>query len=96
MWPVIHLGFGYARLRYGVDLVRASPAEAVRTARVPILLIHGTSDTNIPPGESESLHALNESGTKLWLVHGAEHLNAREMDPPLYSRTVLAWFREHP
>ena len=95
LWPIVHLGFAYAQLRYGIDLYRASPAEAVRHTAVPILLIHGMSDTNIPPSHSVRLHALNPA-TQLWLVPGAGHLEAPAVDPARYTRTVIGWFQSHP
>jgi uncharacterized protein len=95
-WPVIRLGFLYTRLAYGVDLERASPADAIRSTRVPVLLIHGAADTNIPPHHSQELHALNPSATSLWLVPGAEHVSSLGTDPETYSRTVVDWFNNHP
>jgi fermentation-respiration switch protein FrsA (DUF1100 family) len=94
LWPMVDLGFSYARLRYGVNLYHASPADAIRSARVPLLLIHGAADTNIPPEHSARLHALNPA-TTLWLVPGARHLDAMSIDPAQYARKVLEWFREH-
>ena len=91
-WPAIHIGFLYARVRYGLNLYRASPAEAVRSSRVPVLLIHGTSDTNIPIRHSRELHALNPDGTVLWEVAGADHGGAMGMDRELYRRRVVEWF----
>lgn len=91
-WPVVQSGFLYARLRYGVDLRRASPADAIRSTKVPILLIHGTADRNIPPGESESLHALNPRSTTLWLVPGAGHIGSLGRNPREYVRRVTEWF----
>ncbi|MBS1856591.1 MAG: alpha/beta fold hydrolase, partial [Acidobacteria bacterium] len=40
-WPLIEFGMVYARIRYGVDLRRASPEDALRRSRTPVLLIHG-------------------------------------------------------
>ncbi len=95
LWPTIQTGFLYARLRYGVDLHLASPLAAVRATRVPVLLIHGTRDTNIPPRNSVELHAANPAATTLWLVPGATHVNALSMNPELYIRTVTGWFQDH-
>lgn len=95
LWPIIQTGYVYARLRYGVDLHLASPLEAVRVTRVPILLIHGTADTNIPCRNSRELHAANPAATTLWLVQGATHTNALAMDPELYIQRVTGWFAEH-
>lgn len=95
LWPIIQTGYFYARLRYGVDLHLASPLAAVRVTTVPILLIHGTADTNIPPHNSEELHAANPAATTLWLVPGATHVNAFASGPQLYIRRVTGWFRDH-
>ncbi len=96
LWPVIQTGLLYARLRYGVDLRAASPISAVRDTHVPVLLIHGTRDTNIPPHNSEELHAINRVATTLWLVEGATHTAAIESDRELFVRRVTGWFHDHP
>jgi hypothetical protein len=95
-WPVVQIGYLYARVRYGVDLHRASPLDAVRATRVPILLVHGTADDNIPYRNSRELHAANPAATALWLVAGARHVNAMASNPELYVRRVTGWFRDHP
>jgi dipeptidyl aminopeptidase/acylaminoacyl peptidase len=95
-WLVIQSGFVYSRLRYGVDLRRASPADTVRATHTPILLIHGTADVNIPIGHSRALHALNPVATQLWEVPGAKHVQVMSDQPEKYARTVVEWFRAHP
>jgi dipeptidyl aminopeptidase/acylaminoacyl peptidase len=94
-WPVVQVGFLYTRLIYGVDLRQASPADAVRSTTVPILLIHGTDDVNIPPSQSAALHALNPQSTVLWLVPGARHIGSLARNPQEYIRRVTEWFRSH-
>jgi len=94
-WPVVQTGLLYARIVYGLDLRQASPANAIRTTNVPILLIHGTADDHIPPSESETLHALNPRSTTLWLVPGAEHIASVSTNPREYVRRVTEWFTTH-
>ncbi|MDR3698698.1 MAG: alpha/beta fold hydrolase [Candidatus Sulfopaludibacter sp.] len=94
LWPIIQIGYIYARMRYGVDLRLASPLPAVRATHVPVLLIHGTADTNIPCRNSEELHAANPAFTTLWLVPGATHVNALARDPERYIQRVTGWFRD--
>ena len=43
------IGLLYARWRYGMDLRRGKPVDAVRSSTVPVLLIHGEEDINILP-----------------------------------------------
>ena len=95
-WPVVHLGNLYADLRYGVDLRQASPLNAIRVTQVPVLLIHGTADRNIPPHHSLELHAANPAATRLWLVPGAGHVASLSTDPQNYANTVVSWFQSHP
>jgi uncharacterized protein len=95
-WPAVHLGFLYARVRYGLDMWQASPAAAIRSTAVPVLLIHGTADTNIPLRNSQELHAVNPATTRLWEIQGAEHVAGLLRDPELYAKTVVSWFVSHP
>ena len=96
LWPLIQGGRLYARARYGLDLRQASPAVVVARTQVPILLIHGDRDTNIPPRHSLELHALNPAATTLWEVPGATHVAAVVAAPGEYVRRVSAWFESHP
>ena len=92
--PIVHLGFGYARLRYGLDLQRAAPIDSIRATNVPILLIHGANDHNIPAHHSRELHAANPR-TVLWEVPGAGHVQSYATDPQEYASRVVAWFQIH-
>ena len=40
------------------DLIAFSPSRSIDTIRAPILLIHGTSDTVVPPGQSKNFAQL--------------------------------------
>jgi uncharacterized protein len=93
-WPVVELGFGYTRLRYSVNLGQASPLEALRNARTPVLLIHGRSDDNIPPQHSRALHDAN-SATQLWEVPHAGHVASLATAPAEYKQRVLQWLDLH-
>lgn len=77
--PIVGLGFGYARLRHGLDLWDASPAAAAPKIKIPVLLIHGTEDTNIDPKHSRALLPLF-ARAELWMVPGAKHVGCFERD----------------
>ena len=55
--PVVEVGLLYARWQYGVNLEQASPQNAVAASSIPVLLIHGLKDTNLPPRHSEMIPA---------------------------------------
>ena len=82
----------YARWRYGVILEKASPEDAAAGSRVPVLLIHGSKDDNIPPRHSQRIHARNPAGTSLWIVPGAGHGGAVNAAPAEFEQRLLNCF----
>jgi len=93
-WPAVPLGFTYVRARYGVNLWQASPVDALRTTTTPVLLIHGTADTNIVLHHSRELHAINPTHTELWEVHGAGHVASLGTSRQAYIRRVTSWLEK--
>ncbi len=91
--PIVEVGMLYARWRYGVDLEQASPEDAVAGTRVPVLLIHGARDNNIPLRHSEKIRARNPSTTVLWMVPGAGHGGAVKAAAGEFEERVVAWFQ---
>jgi uncharacterized protein len=89
--PAFVVGLAYVRFRYGIDLRRANPAGAVRASHVPVLLIHGLADTNLPPRHSETIKAGN-AAVVLWEPDGAGHCGALTFAPAEYERRVMGWF----
>jgi dipeptidyl aminopeptidase/acylaminoacyl peptidase len=92
--PVIEIALAIARVKYHVDLTQASPQDAVAHTRVPVLLIHGVVDSNIPLRHSLRLVAHNPQ-MRLWQVPGADHCGAISSAPKEFEQTVLAWFDTH-
>jgi dipeptidyl aminopeptidase/acylaminoacyl peptidase len=96
--PAVEAGFLYARWRYGVDLDQASPQEAVAESRVPVLLIHGKLDTNLPPTNSELIVKRSAGRTpavELWEPADAGHTGAAGAEPQEFERRVVGWFEGH-
>jgi pimeloyl-ACP methyl ester carboxylesterase len=62
---------------------------------VPILLIHGLSDNNIPFRQSESIRSHNPADITLWEVPGAGHCGAVSVVPQEFDNRVIAWFSAH-
>ena len=93
--PAIEAGVLYATFRYGVDFNAESPRAAVAESDVPVLLIHGQSDVNIYPRNSEAIFATRNHDLELWRVPGATHCGAWAADPQVFERRVLDWFKNH-
>lgn len=91
--PVVEVGLLRARWRYGLNLADAAPEDAVVHSRVPVLLIHGKADSNIPVRHSRMIVA-GAHGTKveLWEVEGADHCGAIGVDREEFERRLVGWF----
>lgn len=92
--PVVEMAFLYSRVRYGFDFEHVSPELAIAKSRVPVLLIHGRDDRNIPVRHSRAIVLENPSVT-LWEVPGADHCGAISMAREEFERRVMGWFEQH-
>ena len=93
--PAVELAFLYGRITRGVSLTDASPEDAVVGSRVPILLIHGLADNNIPFQQSEWIHSHNPADITLWEVPKAGHCGAASVVPEDFDSRVVGWFSAH-
>ncbi|MGA9040380.1 MAG: alpha/beta fold hydrolase [Terriglobales bacterium] len=87
--PTVEIGFLYVRLRYGLNMEDAAPKQAVEGSQIPVLLIHGLIDHNIPPFHSDEIQSHNPSEIVVWKVPGAVHRRASW-------RNLLRWGRIAP
>ena len=87
--PLARLG---ARVFGGFSLVgQANAAEAVRHARVPILLIHGEADDLVPCAMSREIAAANPALVELHTFPGAGHGLSYLADTQRYTRILRAF-----
>jgi uncharacterized protein len=89
--PLVEVAFLRARWKYHLNMNEISPEGSVARTKIPVLLIHGQSDSNIPLRHSQIIHARNPN-TELWQVPNADHCGAISTDPQEFSRRLLAWF----
>lgn len=90
-YPIAQVSRLYVRLRYGVDLVDANPMAMAPLVRQPVLLIHGSLDTNVDPKHSAALLPLYQHAER-WYVDGCKHVACYGMNPSVYMQKTLGWF----
>jgi dipeptidyl aminopeptidase/acylaminoacyl peptidase len=93
--PAVELAFLYGMATRGINLADASPERSVVGSRVPIFLIHGLADDNIPPQQSERIRAHNPAEIVLWEVPNAGHCGAVNAAGQEFDTRVVGWFRSH-
>ena len=93
--PAIWSAVVYAHFRYGIDLLKPNPLEAVAHSQVPVLLIHGEADRNISPRHSQLIAAAAPDHSELWLVPHAGHSMAWAAAHREFEGRLLGWFETH-
>ena len=69
----IEKAFSIAQQKGHFQIDAASPLEAARSIKIPVLLIHGEADHDTPPDHSRRLFAALSGPKRLILVPGAAH-----------------------
>jgi alpha-beta hydrolase superfamily lysophospholipase len=92
--PTVEFAFLYARWKYNLDFEQVSPQNVVAATRIPVFLIHGQSDSNIPVRHSRLIAARN-SAVILWEVPNADHCGAVGAEPEEFSEKLISWFESH-
>lgn len=90
--PIVATGLTYIQLTRGFNLHDASPLAAADQIQVPVLLIHGTADTNIVPEHSELLLPHLKQG-QILRVPGGQHAGCYGRDTAAYQKAADALFR---
>ena len=88
LYPFVRLS---AKLFGRADLTQADALSAVKSARVPILLIHGEDDRFVPCDMSRAIAAANPEKIEFHTFPGAGHGLSCLMDMPRYEALVKAF-----
>jgi pimeloyl-ACP methyl ester carboxylesterase len=92
--PILEFAFVYAKWKYKLDFEQVSPEEVVAFTNVPVFLIHGQSDSNIPIRHSRLIAARNPT-VVLWEVPDTDHCGAVDTHPAEFNEKLIRWFDSH-
>lgn len=85
-----------AKMMLGVDVnAQTDLTNKIQDLNKPILFIHGRKDKVIHPSNSELLYSLAPEPKEIWLVSGADHVQAYSQKPNLYRQKTLSFFEQH-
>lgn len=93
-FPIMPAANLVAQIKAGYNLKEANPLDALETAEVPILFIHGDADTYVLPYMLDILYDSYTGEKQKLVVEGAEHAAARDVAPELYYSSVFSFLAE--
>ncbi len=94
-FPVVQTAIDWAHFRYRVWLPDAAPVTAIAHSQVPVLLMTGTADDNIPMHHAQDLERACGPRCSLWIVPGADHGGISDRTGAEFGRRILMWFETH-
>ena len=83
-----------ARLIHGVDVGALSLERLGRRLHCPILVIHGSEDSYVPPDHGVRVHRAAPRGSALWLAPDAGHVGGFLTYPDEYVERVTRYVAE--
>ncbi len=87
--PVINIASKFNKLISGYEFKDANPIEAVKTAKVPMLFIHGSIDTFVPTKMVYELYNNCTAADKdILIVEGAAHAESYPVDSTSYEARI--------
>lgn len=95
-YPLIPITLFFTRWRLGLNPEPFSPIEHVsKISPRPMFLICGDRDARMPVSNSQRILAKAGPPKELWVVEGADHMEAHYKSPVEYEKRVAGFFRKH-
>ncbi len=94
-FPIAPIAMGWAKMIMHVDANQLRPVDVIgRIAPRPVLLTHGTLDEIVPVRHAYTLFKAAEEPKELWVIPGAHHVEARDLDPDGYFYRIEHFLNE--
>ncbi len=94
-FPVLYLASLFNRLLSGGFYSDVSSKEAASMIRVPVMIIHGKEDSDIPASEGEEIYEALGGTKRLYLAEGAGHGEAIKADERRYYMEIKTFLNEN-
>lgn len=83
-----------SKLLLKIDVAEVSPEESIKHINIPVLIIHGSADDQIPVDNAYRLKKANQNA-ELWVVENAGHGFAGDVADKEYETRVLKFLKVH-
>lgn len=90
-FPIMQIANQMVKKKAGYELDECNARNEVKKAEVPILFIHGDSDTFVPCDMVYELYEACASDKKLLIIEGAGHVEACYKNPEKYEEAIRSF-----
>ena len=81
-----------AKRLFDISVAEMAPEKAIEGLGYPVLVIHGTEDSRIPPEQSERVFRASPEGSRLWAVENVGHAESFSQNKPEYADRIATYF----
>ncbi len=89
--PLLAVMNVYNKIIFGVTTQNVSPLKNIGKLEIPILIIHGDQDSQLPLSGSQKLHKENPK-SELWIIKGADHCETSFVAGDEYDKRITNFF----
>lgn len=95
-YPLAPIAMTWAKWIVHVDANHMRPVDDIgRIAPRPVLITHGTEDEIVPVRHAHTLFKAADEPKELWIVDGAHHVEARDLEPDAYYERISAFLEQN-
>lgn len=94
-FPMMYTTSLLCKIRNGWSFDEASPLRQVAKSKLPMLFIHGDSDTFVPTWMVHKLYAAKPEPKQLWIVPNTAHAASYRNHPEDYTKKVGAFLAKY-
>ncbi|WP_321481063.1 alpha/beta hydrolase [uncultured Bacteroides sp.] len=94
-FPLLNVASYLCELKYGWNFKEASAINQVKKCQLPMLFIHGKSDTYVPTSMVYSLFKAKPTPKELWIVPEAKHALSYKINPKKYTNRVREFVEKY-
>ena len=93
--PLVSLVKKVAEIRISAKYDTVNPVDDIKDLKVPVLIIHGDKDENIPVENANMLYESAKEPKKLLIFPGATHVESHSIAQVKYEKEVLGFFKKY-
>lgn len=94
-FPLLQVTSGITKLRAGYFFGQADPKEALKTNKIPLLVIHGDQDSFVPTDFAYELYEATKGPKAIYIARGANHVEAFPVDKKLFATKTLSFVQQY-
>lgn len=94
-FPLVNVTSGITKVRAGYFFGEASSVNQLHKNKTPMLFIHGEADTFVPFEMLAKVYAATDAPKEKYVVPGAEHGKAYDVNPEKYKATVSTFLEKY-